>query len=77
MIKLILLGEDYEQDIRPLVLAFYPEEIITVIKTEEKECVEQPLLQIILHLLEQSFQITLTGSARKNTFCFGESYSFW
>lgn len=62
MIKLILLGEDYEQDIRPLVSAFYPEEIITVIKTEEKECVEQPFLQIILYLLEQSFQITLTGT---------------
>ena len=37
MIEIRITGEDYEQDIRPLVKAFYPEEEIVYLPAESKE----------------------------------------
>lgn len=70
MIELILLGEDYEQEVRPLILAFYPEETFTVIKGKLQDPIEkftkhleQPFLRIVLFLFEQKFQITITETS--------------
>lgn len=72
MIKIYMLGEDYEQDIRPLVKSFYPEEEIKVYKDTFTEKSEDGYeddtdvsLSIIFNLLETSFTIELVkGSDR-------------
>ena len=35
MIEIKILGEDYEQDVRPLVKAFYPDDAIVIAGKEK------------------------------------------
>jgi oxygen-independent coproporphyrinogen-3 oxidase len=42
MIEIKITGEDYEQDIRPLVKAFYPDDVIVIAGKEREEQEEQP-----------------------------------
>ncbi len=42
MIEIKITGEDYEQDIRPLVKSFYPEDSIVIAGKEKEEQLEQP-----------------------------------
>ena len=42
MIEIKITGEDYEQDIRPLVKSFYPEDDIVIAGKEREEITEQP-----------------------------------
>ena len=42
MIEIEIIGEDYEQDIRPLVKSFYPEDVIVIAGKEKEEITEQP-----------------------------------
>ena len=42
MIEIKITGEDYEQDIRPLVKSFYPEDVIVIAGKEKEETTEQP-----------------------------------
>lgn len=42
MIEIKITGEDYEQDIRPLVKSFYPEDAIVIAGKEKEETTEQP-----------------------------------
>ena len=42
MIEIKITGEDYEQDIRPLVKAFYPDDAIVIAGKEKDEQEEQP-----------------------------------
>ena len=42
MIEIKIIGEDYEQDIRPLVKAFYPDDTIVIDGKEREEKEEQP-----------------------------------
>ena len=37
MFEIRMIGEDYEQDIRPLVKAFFPEEEIVMVHSFEEE----------------------------------------
>ena len=37
MIEIKITGEDYEQDIRPLVKSFYPEDAIVIAGKEREE----------------------------------------
>lgn len=56
MIQLIISGEDFEQDIRPLIKAFYPEEPLKAyVNNEELE--EQADIIIKLELLPDKFLI--------------------
>ena len=50
MIEIEIIGEDYEQDIRPLVKSFYPEDDIVIAGKEEYTEGEVPdkLLELIL-----------------------------
>ena len=42
MIEIKITGEDYEQDIRPLVKSFYPDDLIVIAGKEREEITEQP-----------------------------------
>lgn len=42
MIEIKILGEDYEQDVRPLVKAFYPDDAIVIAGKEKEDQEEQP-----------------------------------
>ena len=42
MIEIKITGEDYEQDIRPLVKAFYPDDTIVISGKEKEEQKAQP-----------------------------------
>ena len=42
MIEIKITGEDYEQDIRPLVKSFYPDDVIVIAGKEREESEEQP-----------------------------------
>ncbi len=42
MIEIKITGEDYEQDIRPLVKSFYPDDDIVIAGKEKEEITEQP-----------------------------------
>ena len=42
MIEIKITGEDYEQDIRPLVKSFYPDDDIVIAGKEKEERTEQP-----------------------------------
>ncbi len=42
MIEIKITGEDYEQDIRPLVKSFYPEDSIVIAGKEKEEQLEEP-----------------------------------
>lgn len=50
MIEIKITGEDYEQDIRPLVKAFYPDDVIVIAGKEKEEQEEQPdkFLELII-----------------------------
>lgn len=42
MIEIIMYGEDYEQDIRPLVKSFYPEEELNIVHSEAEAAAQLP-----------------------------------
>lgn len=52
MIEITMYGEDYEQDIRPLIKAFYPEEEITVFKDTNQDVNKENLSRADSNLLE-------------------------
>ena len=55
MIEIKITGEDYEQDIRPLVKSFYPEDVIG--KT------------VIIHALSDDFKTQPSGDAGEMIAC--------
>lgn len=72
MIELIFCGEDYEQDVRPLISAFYPKESLLVKKLEtgleleaqkQHKNIEPLFLQIFFFLEKQKFQMKYCGIA--------------
>lgn len=69
MIKIYMFGEDYEQDIRPLIKSFYPEEDLRVYKTEDSRAVEEDTvrekLRIEFYLNKNSYLIYLVEDGMK------------
>lgn len=57
MIEIKINGEDYEQDIRPLVKSFYPEDEIVIAGKEKEEAAEQPDKFLFLSLTPEQFSI--------------------
>ena len=57
MIEIKITGEDYEQDIRPLVKAFYPEDDIVIAGKEKEEVTEKADKLLELELEPEVFRI--------------------
>ncbi len=64
MIEIKITGEDYEQDIRPLVKSFYPEDVIVIAGKEKEEITEQPDKFLELTLEPQRFMISFCVDGR-------------
>lgn len=73
MIEIKITGEDYEQDIRPLVKAFYPEDTIVISGKEKEENTEQPDKVLELTLLPEQFLIQF--QTKNNTYTENEDFS--
>ena len=70
MIEIKIIGEDYEQDIRPLVKSFYPEDTIVIAgkeKEEETENRETPDKFLELVLAPEEFTLYFQVEDRKYT----------
>ncbi len=65
MIEIKITGEDYEQDIRPLVKSFYPEDTIVIAGKEKEEVTEQPDKFLELTIEPEQFTIHFSSSDRK------------
>lgn len=57
MVQLIISGENFEQDIRPLIKAFYPEELLDVYTDDNWNLTEQADITITIKLLPDKFFI--------------------
>lgn len=64
MIEIKIIGEDYEQDIRPLVKSFYPEDAIVIAGKEKEEVTKQPDKFLELELLPERFRIRFQAEDR-------------
>lgn len=73
MIEIKITGEDYEQDIRPLVKAFYPEDAIVIAGKEREEKTKQPDRVLELTLMPEQFFIRF--QTEKNTYTEKEDFS--
>lgn len=67
MIEIKIMGEDYEQDIRPLVKAFYPEDIIVIAGKEKPELTKQPDKFLELKLEPEQFEIVFRTGEQEYT----------
>ncbi len=65
MIEIKIKGEDYEQDIRPLVKSFYPEDTIVIAGKEKEEVTEQPDKFLELTIEPEQFTIHFSSSDRE------------
>lgn len=66
MVELIMSGEDFEQDIRPLIKSFYPEEELVIFKESLNNCLEQrterkPEFFIRMELWPDHFLLSISG----------------
>lgn len=60
MIQLMMIGEDYEQDIAPLLKSFYPKEEINIIKYQtEPEQALSTETTLVLRLFQDRFEVFL------------------
>lgn len=60
MIQLMMIGEDYEQDIAPLLKSFYPKEEINIIKCQtEPEQALSTETTLVLRLFGERFEVFL------------------
>lgn len=60
MIQLVIFGEDFEQDIKPLIKAFYPEESIKAYVNSD-EIISPADMLIRMKLLPDKFFVYITG----------------
>ncbi len=67
MIEIKITGEDYEQDIRPLVKSFYPEDTIVIAGREKEEVAEQPDKFLELEIEPKRFEIRFQTEDRVYT----------
>ena len=65
MIEIKITGEDYEQDIRPLVKSFYPEDAIVIAGKEKEEITEQPDKFLKLTIEPERFVIQFRTGERE------------
>ncbi len=65
MIEIKITGEDYEQDIRPLVKSFYPEDTIVITGKEKEEVTEQPDKFLELTIEPEQFTIHFSSLDRE------------
>ncbi|MBO5178119.1 MAG: coproporphyrinogen dehydrogenase HemZ [Lachnospiraceae bacterium] len=73
MIEIKITGEDYEQDIRPLVKSFYPDDAIVIAGKEKEEITEQP--DKFLELVIEPWQCHIRFQAEERVYEETEDFS--
>ncbi len=73
MIEIKITGEDYEQDIRPLVKSFYPEDAIVIAGKEKEDVTEQP--DKFLELIIEPERFTICFQTEGRTYTETEDFS--
>ena len=73
MIEIKITGEDYEQDIRPLVKSFYPEDAIVIAGKEKEDVTKQP--DKFLELIIEPEQFTICFKTEGRTYTETEDFS--
>lgn len=69
MIEVVMQGEDYEQDIRPLIKAFYPEEELNIVHVDKIDtvCSEKTGVRLNLTLMPNHFFLSVETNGQRWT----------